>query len=97
MCSSDLETRFLAVSRLLLDLGADPKAANAGGSTALHATAWAGFSSITRLLAEHGAPLSTKTKQGYTPLRVADGIVVAMQFHYQESVAKVLRELGATE
>lgn len=91
------ESRFLAVARLLLDRGADSKASNAAGSTALHATAWAGFPAITRLLVERGAPLGAKTKQGYTPLRVADGVVFAMQLHYQEAVGRVLRELGATE
>lgn len=91
------ESRFLAVARLLLDRGADPRASNAAGSTALHATAWAGFPTITRLLIERGAPLGAKTKQGYTALRVADGVVFAMQLHYQEAVGKVLREFGATE
>ena len=91
------EAGFLAVARLLLDLGADPAVANAAGSTALHATAWAGLSSVARLLVERGAALSPKTRQGYTPLRVADGIVVAMQLHFQDAVAKTLRELGAKE
>jgi ankyrin repeat protein len=91
------EARYVEVAKFLIDLGADLKAANAGGNTALHATAFSGFDAIAKLLVEHGAPLSPKNKQGWTPLHIADGIVLAMQVHAQESTARLLKQLGATE
>jgi ankyrin repeat protein len=54
--------------RALLDAGADVNQANDAGDTALHAAAGAGMTSVIQLLADRGAKLDVKNKQGQTPL-----------------------------
>jgi ankyrin repeat protein len=54
--------------RLLLDAGADVNQANGTGDTALHGVASYGVVGAIQLLADRGARLETKNKQGLTPL-----------------------------
>jgi hypothetical protein len=56
-----------------LELGGDVNAANKDGDTPLHGAAWRGANDIVQLLVDHGAKLDVKNKQGYTPLRIANG------------------------
>ena len=44
------------------------------GMTALHGAAQRGANSIVRLLVERGAKLDVKTREGWTPFNIADGI-----------------------
>jgi ankyrin repeat protein len=55
--------------RLCLDLGLDINAPNATGDTAVHAAL--GSPTVIAFLAQHGARLDVKNKQGRTPLAVA--------------------------
>ena len=59
--------------RLCLEHGADVRAFNDNGDTALHVAAAAGADAIVRLLAEHGADLEAQDKSGRTPLDIAEG------------------------
>ena len=67
------ETVGLEAVRLCLDHGADVRAFNDNGDTALHVAAAAGADPIVRLLAERGADLDLQDKSGRTPLDIATG------------------------
>ena len=69
-----VEPDFLKTVQLLVDSGADPKASNDAGGTTVHFAAQSGFNSVVRYLAEKGAPLDQKDKQGRTPVDVANGV-----------------------
>ena len=61
----------LELVRVLLEWGADPNVAQAGGWTPLHAAAARGREEIAKLLVEHGASLTAKSEDGRTPLQMA--------------------------
>jgi ankyrin repeat protein len=63
----------LEALKVALELGGDVNAANKDGDTPLHGAAWRGANDIVQLLVDHGAKLDVKNKQGYTPLRIANG------------------------
>src|SRR4029453_7768398 len=54
-------------TRPFLDRGADIDAFNDKGQTSVHGAAALGSNSIVTFLAEHGARLTTRDKQGRTP------------------------------
>ncbi len=62
----------LAIAELLISKGADVMARNSGGFTPLHAAAFSGSLSISKLLLGRGATLDdAANKAGVTPLMVA--------------------------
>ena len=68
------EADYLKTVQLLVEHGADPKAANDAGGTTVHFAAQSGFNSVVTFLASKGAPLDQKDKQGRTPVDVANGV-----------------------
>jgi hypothetical protein len=62
---------------LCLEHGADVNAVNSQGFSAVHGAANRGFDAMIRLLAEHGAKLDVKDKQGRTPMTFAEGVFLA--------------------
>jgi ankyrin repeat protein len=68
MVSNNLEA-----IKLMVDHGVDVNAFNANGATLAHNAAGRGGSAIIRFLAENGARLDKKDKQGRTPLDIASG------------------------
>eukprot|EP01061_Rhynchopus_euleeides_P026688 TRINITY_DN4348_c0_g2_i1.p1 TRINITY_DN4348_c0_g2~~TRINITY_DN4348_c0_g2_i1.p1 ORF type:complete len:393 (+),score=151.72 TRINITY_DN4348_c0_g2_i1:81-1259(+) len=60
-----------ATCALLLELGADLKASDDNGMTALHRAAQSGFTECTKLLLDKGAAIDTKTNAGLTALILA--------------------------
>jgi hypothetical protein len=54
-------------------------AANNQGFTAMHGATNRGFNKMVELLAEHGAALDAKDKQGRTPMTFAEGVFLAVQ------------------
>ncbi len=56
------------IVKLLLSKGADPKAVDVGGSTALDLAANAGDPESVRLLLDAGIPANSTSKSGFTPL-----------------------------
>lgn len=68
------EDSSIEAIKLCLDRGVDVNAFNASGTTAVHAAVQRGAPKVVRFLAEHGAKLDMKNKQGRTPLDIAMGV-----------------------
>src|SRR5204862_5308735 len=67
------ESEALEALKVSLEAGLDIQQANTRGETALHGAATRGADTIIQFLAEHGADLNAKTKQGHTALDIALG------------------------
>jgi ankyrin repeat protein len=82
-------------TRPFLDRGADIDAFNDKGQTSVHGAAALGSNSIVTFLAEHGARLTSRDKQGRTPLDVvlagSRGETGRLEVH--EDTAALLRRL----
>ncbi len=94
------EAEAIASIKLCLDAGADVNAANNQGETALHGAAQKGWDQVVQFLADHGAKLDVKDKQGRTPLDAAKGLLGNGGFDgtrrdVHESTAALLRKLMA--
>jgi ankyrin repeat protein len=95
------EEGAIEAMKLCLDHGADVDAFNANGQTALHRAAQRGADKIVQFLADRGAKLDMKDKQGRTPLDLVlptgrgGGGRGAPPSVGRESTAKLLRELRA--
>jgi ankyrin repeat protein len=68
--------------------------ADAGWNTALHAIAYYGWLKMGQWLLDHGANINAKNARGETPLRVAQGVVVANMLHTEPKVAELLIKNG---
>jgi ankyrin repeat protein len=77
--------------RLALDLGGDVHDVSDAGETVMHGAATGGVNDVVRLLADRGARLDAKAKDGFTPLQVADG--TKSNFRLWPETAALLREL----
>jgi ankyrin repeat protein len=73
------DKEYLEAAALCLERGADVNAVNSQGFTAMHGAANRGFDAMIKLLAEHGASLDVKDKQGRTPMTFAEGVFLAVQ------------------
>jgi ankyrin repeat protein len=73
------DNEYLEAAKLCLEKGADVNAANGQGFTAMHGATNRGFDAMVKLLAEHGARLDVKDKQGRTPMTFAEGVFLAVQ------------------
>ncbi len=62
------------------------------GSTALHASVVSGQPGIVKFLIEHGAKVDAKTKLGWTPLDMAQGIFFANAKKEFPAAAEILRQ-----
>jgi ankyrin repeat protein len=68
---------LLEAVRLCYELGLDVNAVNSMGLTAVHGAANRGSDDIIRFLADKGATLDVKDKEGRTPLTWAEGVFLA--------------------
>jgi ankyrin repeat protein len=64
------------------------------GSTALHAAVVSGQPGIVKFLIERGADVNAKTKLGWTPLTMAQGIFFANARKDYPAAAAILRAAG---
>ena len=73
------DDEYLEAAKLCLEKGADVNAVNNQGFTAMHGATNRGFDKMVQLLADHGAKLDVKDKQGRTPMTFAEGVFLAVQ------------------
>jgi len=92
------EAEAVEAVKVALDAGLDLSTENTKGETALHGAAGRGADLIVQFLADHGAKINTKTKQGLTPLDFAMGKSVVAQLPVpHDSTVALLRKLGGLE
>jgi uncharacterized protein len=92
------EPDALEAVRIFVNAGLDVHTVNSRGETALHGAADRGADSVVQFLAEHGAELNVKTKQGFTPLDVAMGKSSLIQLPVPKpTTVALLQKLGALE
>jgi ankyrin repeat protein len=84
------EVRLLEAVTFLTGLGADVNAINRGGQNAVHGAASVSADDVLQFLADHGARLDLKDKQGRTPFDITQNIM-----RPRLSTAALLRRLGA--
>jgi ankyrin repeat protein len=76
---SHSEADYIEAVTLCLARGADVNASNSLGFTAMHGAANRGWESVIQILADHGARVDAKDKEGRTPLTFAEGIFLAVR------------------
>jgi ankyrin repeat protein len=81
--------------KMLLELGHDINGVNSAGMAAIHGAAFAGADTVVQYLADHGAKLSERAKNGQTPLGITEGNNLSGFFFERRSTAALLRTLGA--
>ncbi len=81
--------------KLCLEAGGDATTVDGNGDTALHGAAYWDSPGAMNLLIAANVPLDVVNNKGWTPLRVADGVMVdpGTAIHYGPTVAAQLREL----
>ena len=81
--------------KFCLEAGGDATTIDANGDTALHGAAYWDSPGAFTLLVAANARLDVVNKRGWTPLRVADGVMVnpGTALHYGPAVATQLRQL----
>jgi ankyrin repeat protein len=73
------EAEVLQAVKVALELGNDINAVDNKGETAIHAAAYKDVPSVAQYLIDHGAKIeiwNRKNKTGWTPLRIAYGVVI---------------------
>ncbi len=85
---NDEHDYYVAIARILLDLGVDPNKSNSTGETALLLAAQCGFSQVMELLLEAGADPNVADAEGDTPLHQAT-------WHERETMVELLLQNGA--
>jgi ankyrin repeat protein len=93
--TTDAEPEALEAVKLLVELGNDVNAANDRGETALHGAAYRGANSIVQYLVDKGARLDARSKQGWTPWTIANGVFYSLFFKEQRDTARLLESLMA--
>ena len=93
------EHAALEAVKVAVEFGADVRAADQDGYTALHMAAFTGAASIVKLLVDRGASVDARNTLGETPWSMAAGMSPVLRYRGQygshESTAKLLLSLGA--
>jgi ankyrin repeat protein len=92
------EAEAIEAIKLCLQAGVDVNATTTAGQTAMHGAALQGFDKVVEFLAQNGAKLDVKDKQGRTPLDAAMGLAGGLGFDgassvVHESTAALIRSL----
>jgi ankyrin repeat protein len=93
--SPDQEPEALEAVKMLVALGNDVNALNDRGETAMHGAAYRGAMTIVQYLADQGARLDVRSKQGWTPWTIANGVFYTLFFKEQRPTADYLGKLMA--
>ncbi len=90
------EAEALACVEVALELGGDPNAVDSTGETALHGAAYRGANLIVTRLVEEGAnTFDVENSEGWTPLRIAQGVFRTATYKEAPHTAALLSELMA--
>jgi len=73
------EEEFIEAIKLCLEKGNQINATNSEGFTPMHGAANRGWESVIQLLADRGAKVDVKDKEGRTPLTFAGGVFLAVR------------------
>src|SRR3984957_10493437 len=73
------EPEYVEAVKLCLERGAPVEASNSLGLTAMHGAANRGWETVIQILADHGAKVDAKDKEGRTPMVFAKGIFLAVR------------------
>jgi ankyrin repeat protein len=93
--TTDAEPEALEAVKMLVELGNDVNAVNDRGETALHGAAYRGANTIVQYLVDKGAKLDVRSKQGWTPWTIANGVFYSLFFKEQKDTATYLAKLMA--
>jgi ankyrin repeat protein len=90
------ESEVLEAVKVALELGNDINAVDKNGDTAMHGPAYKHLPAVVLLLADKGARIEVwnrKNKQGWTPLRIADGVNRTGNLRLSPPTAAALRKV----
>ena len=91
------ETEVLEAVKVALELGGDVNAVDNNGETVIHAAAYKQVPSVAQFLIDKGAKIeiwNQKNKTGWTPLRIADGVMFGgATIRNSPEVAVILRQV----
>jgi ankyrin repeat protein len=99
------EPEVLAAVELLLKLGADINAVDDNGETVMHGAAYRNHPKVVQLLAAKGVKIAVwnrESKQGYTPLMIAEGYRLRSPINFRPSketvaaIHQVMIDAGVT-
>jgi ankyrin repeat protein len=89
------EAEVLEAVKVAVELGNDVNAVDKNGETALHGVALKWVPSAAQYLLDHGAKVSvwnTKDYNGWTPLRIAEGVHRGMNLRASPETAEILKK-----
>jgi uncharacterized protein len=92
------EPEVLEAVQVALEFGDDINAVDKNGETAMHGAAAKHVPSVVRYLAEHGAKIEVwnhPNKEGYTPLKITEGVQRSMSVISSAVTAAAIREVMA--
>jgi len=90
------DTEVLEAVKAALELGGDINAVDKKGETVIHGVAYKQAPSAAQYLIDHGAKIDVwnqKNSKGWTPLRIADGVLIGTSIRSSPETAVVLRKI----
>jgi ankyrin repeat protein len=92
------EKEVIDALKVCLEFGADINSVDNKGETAVHGAAYKQAPLVAKFLAENGAKIEVwnqKNKTGWTPLRIAEGVIIGTNLKQSPATADALREVMA--
>jgi ankyrin repeat protein len=90
------EKEVLDAVKVAVELGGDVNGVDSKGETAVHGAAYKQVPSAVQYLVDKGAKIeiwNQKNKTGWTPLRIADGVLIGTSIRGSAPTAALLREI----
>ena len=92
------DAEVLEAVKVAIELGNDVNAVDKNGETAMHGAAYKQVPAAAQYLLDHGAKIEVfnhKNRNGWTPLRIADGVHRGMNLRASPETAAVIRKAMA--
>jgi ankyrin repeat protein len=90
------EPEILEAVKVAVELGGDVNGVDKNGETVIHAAAYKQAPSAAQYLIDHGAKIEVwnqKNKMGWTPLRIADGVLLGTSIRSSAAMSEELRKV----